>query len=81
MSNFRLKCTQNEEYDEYGRLGEDENEDQKQWNDEYRKTIFKYRERLVNELSTEDMIKILFTRFIQAQDGEKTIELGKRYLK
>lgn len=40
-----------------------------------------YRERLINEISHDDMIKIMFIDFIEKQGVTKVIEIGKKYLR
>ena len=40
-----------------------------------------YRERLVNEISHGDMIKIMFSDFIKKQGVIKTIKIGEEYLR
>lgn len=80
MSNFGLKSTSNNEYDEYGKLGEEEINNQYEIG-KYRNKIFTYRNRLIKELQTEEMIKIMFEHFIKIQNIDKIIELGKKYLK
>ena len=40
-----------------------------------------YRERLIDEISHDDMIKIMFTDFIKKQGATKTIEIGEEYLR
>lgn len=40
-----------------------------------------YRERLIDEISHDDMIKIMFTDFIKKQGVTKTIEIGEEYLR
>lgn len=39
------------------------------------------RERLIDEISHDDMIKIMFTDFIKNQGVTKTIEIGEEYLR
>lgn len=80
MSNFELKSIPNNEYDEYGKLGEGENSNQYKMT-EYRNKILTCRNRLINELQTEEMIKIMFEHFIKTQNVDKIIELGEKYLK
>ena len=40
-----------------------------------------YRKRLVDEISHDDMIKIMFANFIQKQEDMMIIKLGEEYLR
>lgn len=38
-----------------------------------------YRKKLIDEISIDDMVKILFTNFIKKQDASEVIKIGKEY--
>ena len=51
---------------------------QEQWRKE--RIINETRERMKNELSTDDMIKIMFSNFVDTQPGVAVLRLGEQYL-
>lgn len=40
----------------------------------------KFKKRLIDEISHDDMIKIMFTHFIKTQDVSEIIKIGEEYL-
>jgi hypothetical protein len=44
-------------------------------------TIEQYRKRMINELNTEDMIKIMFSDYVKRTGASDVIKLSKEYLK
>lgn len=45
------------------------------------RTAGQYREKMINELPADEMIKLMFTSFIKTKGVTDVVELGEKYFK